>query len=146
MSTKKSVVWRCHSCGQKNRIQLSRWTENPQCGKCQAVLETGKPQAVSGKDFSQRVLESGLPVLVDFWAPWCGPCRMIAPVLEKVAKAYDGRLLVVKVNTDDNPQLSAKWKIQGIPALFFFKDGKLVTQQAGALPEPRLRQWIDSLL
>jgi thioredoxin 1 len=105
-----------------------------------------EPINVTDGNFQKAVLESKLPVIVDFWAPWCGPCRMVAPILEKVAKEYAGKLIVVKVNTDENQEYAGKYGVQGIPTLLMLKDGKIVHRQVGALPEPMLKEVVDQFL
>ncbi|NLF24503.1 MAG: thioredoxin [Deltaproteobacteria bacterium] len=97
----------------------------------------------SDASFDADVLKSNLPTLVDFWAPWCGPCKSIGPVLEQIAADYSGRLKVVKVNIDDNPQSSAKYNVRGIPNLLFFKDGQVVDQIVGAIPKDQLIAAVD---
>lgn len=141
-----SVVWRCGSCGGMNRVALSRWDQHPKCGKCQRVLETGKPQALGDGSFDTVVKNSALPVLVDFWAPWCGPCRMLTPVLEKVASSYDGELVVAKVNSDEAPGVSARFGIRAIPTMLLMRNGKEIARQAGFLPEPQLKRWLQRYL
>ena len=96
--------------------------------------------------FEQSVLQSPLPVIVDFWAPWCGPCRMVAPTLEKLAKEYAGKLVVAKVNTDENPDWSMKFGVQGIPTMLFVAGGKVVHRQVGALPEKMLRDVVSQFM
>ncbi len=146
MST-SSVVWRCDACQKKNRIRIERWSQEPTCGSCGALLQTNHPQEIQGPtDFKQRVEESGLPVLVDFWAPWCGPCHMVAPALKSIAKEFEGKLVVMKVNTDENKAISAQFKISSIPTLMIYKNGQVAERIAGAMPEPRLRQWVQSHL
>jgi thioredoxin 1 len=98
---------------------------------------------VSDANFETEVLKSALPVLVDFWAPWCGPCRMVGPVVEKLAKDYDGKLKVCKVNTDESQQTPGKYNIHGIPTLIIFKQGAEVERMVGYLPEPALKAKID---
>ncbi len=105
-----------------------------------------EPINVTDASFEKTVLESSLPVIVDFWAPWCGPCKMVAPILEKFAKEYAGKLIVAKVNTDENPEWAMKYGVQGIPTMLLIADGKIANRQVGALPEPLLRQIIDEFL
>ena len=95
-----------------------------------------EPIHVTDDAFEKTVLGAELPVIVDFWAPWCGPCKMVAPILDKLAKEYSGELLVTKVNTDENPQWAGQFGVQGIPTMLFVANGKVVHSQVGALPEP----------
>jgi thioredoxin 1 len=105
-----------------------------------------KPIHVSDAEFQEKVLNSSTPVIVDFWAPWCGPCRMVAPILEELAKEYEGKLVVVKVNTDENPQWAMKYGVQGIPTMLFVKGGELVDRMVGAAPKPFIQVRVDKLL
>jgi len=105
-----------------------------------------EPVHVTDAAFKKTVLESELPVIVDFWAPWCAPCRMVAPTLDKLAKEYAGKMLVAKVNTDENPQWAQSYNVQGIPTMLFIAGGKVVHQQVGALPEPMLRSVVSQFL
>jgi len=104
------------------------------------------PIHVSDAEFEEKVLKSATPVVVDFWAPWCGPCRMIAPVLDDLAKQYGEKLVIAKVNTDENPQYAMQFGVQGIPTMLFIKDGELVDRMVGAAPKPSIQQRVDSLL
>lgn len=105
-----------------------------------------EPIHVTDAEFEEKVLNSEIPAIVDFWAPWCMPCKMVAPTLEKLAKEYSGKLLVAKVNTDENPQWATKFGVQGIPTMLFVANGKIVHQQVGALPEPVLRDIVTQFL
>lgn len=106
-----------------------------------------EPVHVTDAAFEKTILQSTIPTIVDFWAPWCGPCRMVAPILDKLAKEYSGKLLVAKVNTDENPDWAQKYNVQGIPTMLFIAKGKVVHRQVGALPEGMLRdvvaQFVD---
>jgi len=101
---------------------------------------------ISDGDFEQEVSKSSLPVLVDFWAPWCAPCRMIAPMTEKLAKEYQGQLKFCKLNVDENPRMASKFQVMSIPMLLFFKDGNVIEQSIGAVPESQLRSKVESVL
>lgn len=101
---------------------------------------------ITDANFQEVVLNSDKPVLVDFWAEWCGPCRMVGPVVEEIAKEYDGKAVVGKVNVDVNPNISAEWGIRNIPALFFFKNGELVDKHVGAAPKSVLAGKLDNLM
>ena len=105
-----------------------------------------EPIHVTDAAFEKTVLENQLPVIVDFWAPWCGPCRMVAPILDKIAKEYAGKLIIAKVNTDENQEWAGKFAVQGIPTMLMLKDGKIIHRQVGALPEPMLKDTIDQFL
>lgn len=135
----------CARCGAKNRVDEGAATaaRQPVCGKCGGALSvetnskqatTDKPRVVTDASFAREVLqaESALPVLVDCWAPWCGPCRMIAPALDQLAAESGGRYLITKLNVDENPRISAQFGIQSIPTLLLFKNGALVDRMVGA--------------
>lgn len=105
-----------------------------------------EPVHVTDAAFEKTVLQSKLPVIVDFWAPWCGPCKMVAPILEKVAKEYDGKLVVAKVNTDENQEWAGRYGVQGIPTMLFVAEGKVLHRQVGAVPEGILRDALSQFL
>jgi thioredoxin 1 len=105
-----------------------------------------EPVHVTDAAFELTVLQNSLPVIVDFWAPWCGPCRMVAPILDKIAKEQAGKVVIAKVNTDENPEWAQKYGVQGIPTMLFVANGKIVHRQVGALPEPMLRAVIDEFM
>jgi thioredoxin 2 len=132
----------CPSCGTMNRARVERLGGRPVCAKCKKRLDLDKPVPVSSSQFQKVVMESGLPVLVDFWAPWCGPCRSMAPVLEALAQRNAGGLVVAKLDTDQNPELSARFGIRGVPTLILFQDGREVSRQTGAVPLPNIEAMI----
>lgn len=105
-----------------------------------------EPINVTDDAFERAVLKADIPVIVDFWAPWCGPCRMVAPILKNIAKEYAGRLIVAKVNTDENPQWAGQFGVQGIPTMLFVSGGKVIHHQVGALPEPYLREMVETFM
>lgn len=105
-----------------------------------------EPVHVTDAEFEKTVLQSKLPVIVDFWAPWCGPCRMVAPILDKIAREYENKVVVAKVNTDENNEWAMKYGVQGIPTMLFVSNGKVLHKQVGALPEPVLRDVLKQFL
>lgn len=105
-----------------------------------------EPIHVTDSAFEKTVMQSNLPVIVDFWAPWCGPCKMVAPALDKLAKENAGNLLITKVNTDENPEWATNFQVQGIPTMLFVANGKVVHRQVGALPEPMLRDVVNEFM
>lgn len=128
----------CPSCQKKNRVPAA--SEGlPQCGHCKAKL----PWLVDAtdSDFSAAVATK-LPVIVDLWAPWCPPCRMVAPILEKVSKAYAGQLKIVKVDVDQSPRIQARFQAQSIPTMVLLREDKIVAKQVGAMNQPQLEQWL----
>ena len=105
-----------------------------------------EPVVITDAEFQEKVLDNELPVVVDFWAPWCGPCRAVAPILDALAEEYSGKVVIAKVNTDDEQKWAGEYGVQGIPTMIFVSDGKLVHRQVGALPEPVLRDLFDQFI
>ena len=105
-----------------------------------------EPVHVTDEAFEESVLKSSIPVIVDFWAPWCGPCKMVAPTLDKIAREQAGKLIVAKVNTDENPEWATRFGVQGIPTMLFVANGKIVHRQVGALPEGMLREVLTQFM
>jgi thioredoxin 1 len=105
-----------------------------------------EPIHVTDAEFENKVLQSEIPVVVDFWAPWCGPCKMVAPTLDKLAKEQAGKVLIAKVNTDENPDWAGRYGVQGIPTMLLISGGKIVHRQVGALPEPMLRELVTQFM
>ncbi len=124
----------CPHCGATNRLPPSRVTDDPVCGRCGKALLEGLPVELSDTNFDAVVAKTELPVLVDFWAPWCGPCRMMAPAFAQAAAQLKGRALLVKVNSDENPGLSQRYGIRSIPTLVRLQQGRETQRQSGAVP------------
>lgn len=138
-----TAVLACPACGTANRVPGAAAAGTPRCGRCQACL----PWIVeAGDDNFDRLVQASVPVLVDLWAPWCGPCRMVTPAVEAVAGELAGRLKVVKVNVDQAPAVSARYQVQGIPTLLLLEDGQPVDRQVGALAKTALSEWLRSRL
>ncbi|WMW79832.1 thioredoxin TrxC [Undibacterium cyanobacteriorum] len=135
----------CASCGATNRVEQARLLEAPVCGKCGEEIMAAKPMPISEAAFAKFVAKTEVPVLVDFWAAWCGPCRMMAPQFEQAAKLLP-ELRLIKVDSDAAPQLSQQLAIRSIPSLVLFKDGREIARQAGVMPAAELATWVRSQL
>jgi thioredoxin 2 len=135
----------CPSCGATNRVPSARLGEDPTCGRCGTELLPGHPVELTDANFDRVVAASPLPVVVDFWAPWCGPCRQMAPHFAQAAGQLKGRVLFAKVNSDDNPGVSSRFAIRSIPTLVKLQGGREVDRLSGALPASQVAAWASGL-
>ena len=138
------MIRSCEKCNQKNRIPGAKLADGGRCGACKAPLPPlAEPLNVGAAEFAEIVNGVGVPVLVDFWAEWCAPCRMAAPHLERVAREMSGRALVLKVDTEAEPGLARKFRVQGIPNFAILKGGSVVQQQSGLVDHAKMRNWLE---
>src|SRR5215213_516152 len=142
----------CSSCGAKNRVDEERLANSEaKCGRCGTKLAAGghesKPVTITDQTFERDVLQArGRPVLVDCWAPWCGPCRMVGPILDQLAAESDGRYRITKLNVDENPQIASRFQIASIPTMLIFKDGQLIDRLIGAQPKQTIAERLQHAL
>ena len=134
---------RCQFCGTWNRIDVSRAADKPKCGKCGKPMLLDRPLQLDDDSFARTVAESQVPVVVDFYADWCGPCKVMAPAVDQLAANYSGRAIVAKLNTDLAQHTASSFQIRGIPTTIVFDGGKETTRQSGAMPYPMLASLLD---
>ncbi|WP_028293403.1 thioredoxin TrxC [Oceanobacter kriegii] len=140
------MLYTCPSCAAINRIPADKQNQQGQCGKCKQALFNSQPSELNDADFQRFIDKNELPVLVDFWAEWCGPCKMMAPIFKDVCGDMQHQLRFAKVDTEKAQLVSQRYAIRSIPTLILFKGGKEVDRLAGALPAPQLKQWIATAL
>ena len=136
----------CPECDKVNRIPLAKPAQLAKCGHCGAALFPGKPIELDTDRFRRHLTRNDIPLVADFWAAWCGPCRAMSPAFERAAQEFEPRARFVKVDVDAEPRLAAEFKVQGIPALFIFKNGAVVARQAGAMDLSSLRRFVQQAL
>jgi thioredoxin 2 len=133
-------------CGSLNRVDMSRAQDRPRCGQCSRPILLDRPLPVTDAELERVVAESTVPVLVDFYADWCGPCKVMAPVLDAIAAARSGRVLLMKLDTDRNPTMAVRYGIRGIPTLIVFAGGQEYGREVGAVPRQRVDALLDAAL
>ena len=136
----------CRHCATVNRVVQERMGEQARCGRCKQALFTGKPVTLNDENFDLHVTKSDLPIVVDFWAPWCGPCRMMAPAFEQAAGALEPGVQLAKLNTEEAPRTASRFGIRSIPTLAIFRGGSEIARQSGAVDYVTLTRWIRSQL
>lgn len=141
------MIRHCPSCGKANRIPPRHLADAGRCGSCKAPLPPlNEPLEVDAGEFADVVAEARVPVLTDFWAEWCGPCRMAAPEVNALAQEMAGKAIVLKVNTEEYPQVAARFGVQSIPNFVVLRDGQVVMQRAGLAPRAEMRRWLEAAL
>jgi thioredoxin 2 len=136
------VTVTCPTCNATNRLPPERLGDQPKCGRCRGALFAGQPLVIDNDNVDALLRNTGIPLLVDCWAPWCGPCRNFAPVFEAAARQLEPRLRFAKLDTEQHPELARLWDIQSIPTLLLFRAGREVARISGALTLTQLKQWL----
>lgn len=136
----------CPNCATINQFPAERLQEGPKCSRCKSLLMNRAPVSVNSETLQKHIQQSGVPVLVDFWAPWCGPCKMFAPVYSEFAKQAEPNMRLVKLDTEANQQAAAQYGIRSIPTLAIFKNGQEIARMSGALNQQQLSQWVSQQL
>lgn len=146
--TAAAQLLRCPACGAVNRVPVDKLQhgDDPVCGRCKTPLPVKQPVTVTDASFETEVEKSTLPVLVDLWAPWCGPCRMVAPILYQIAAEQVGRVRVAKLDIDQNPATTSRFGVQSIPLLLIFNQGQEVDRILGAVPKTEIMRYLEPLL
>jgi thioredoxin 2 len=139
----RRITVSCPFCGRRNRVAADRVADRPRCGECRRPLLVDRPVKVTGADFDAVIAGTDVPVLVDFYADWCGPCKAMAPALDELASAKAGALLVAKLDTDRDPSISARFGIRGIPTLIVFREGRESARSTGAIGPKQLAELVD---
>ncbi|HSX50692.1 MAG TPA: thioredoxin TrxC [Cellvibrio sp.] len=132
----------CPHCFATNRLPMDRLGDNPNCGRCKQPLFIGKPLELNLDNLASTIEKNDIPVLVDCWAPWCGPCQSFAPVFEQAAAQMEPHIRLAKLNTEAVPAIAQEWGIRSIPTLILFKGGREIQRVSGAMPIPQLKQWV----
>lgn len=144
----ETIIVKCPNCNTKNRIPKDRLDDKPVCGKCKKPLPPvpsyDHPVEITDQSFEKEIIQHPGVVLLDCWAPWCGPCKAVAPVLEQLAKEYAGKVKIAKLNTDQNPQTASRFSIRSIPTMILFKNGQVVDTLIGALPKTEIEKHLVS--